>query len=118
MLSHVRLFAIPWAEPRQAPLSMESSRQEYCSRVPFPTPGHLLNQGIELLSLAPPALAGGFFTTSTTWEAISFEPTYYGYPEKAMARTPILLPGESQGRGSLVGCHLWGRTELDTTEAT
>ena len=28
------------------------------------------------------------------------------------------LPGESQGRGSLVGCRLWGRTELDTTEAT
>ena len=27
-------------------------------------------------------------------------------------------PGESQGRGSLVGCHLWGRTELDMTEAT
>ena len=32
--------------------------------------------------------------------------------------TPVLLPGESQGRGSLVGCHLWGRTELDTIEAT
>ena len=32
--------------------------------------------------------------------------------------TPALLPGESQGRGSLVGCHLCGRTELDTTEAT
>ena len=30
--------------------------------------------------------------------------------------TPVFLPGESQGRGSLVGCHLWGRTELDTTE--
>ena len=30
--------------------------------------------------------------------------------------TPVLLPGESQGRGSLVGCHLWGRTESDTTE--
>ena len=29
-----------------------------------------------------------------------------------------LLPGESQGQGSLVGCHLWGRTESDTTEAT
>jgi len=28
------------------------------------------------------------------------------------------LPGESQGRGSLVGCRLWGRTELDTTEVT
>ena len=32
--------------------------------------------------------------------------------------TPVFLPGESQGRGSLVGSHLWGRTELDTTEAT
>ena len=32
--------------------------------------------------------------------------------------TPVFLPGESQGRGSLVGCSLWGRTELDTTEAT
>ena len=31
--------------------------------------------------------------------------------------TPVFLPGESQGWGSLVGCHLWGRTELDTTEA-
>ena len=32
--------------------------------------------------------------------------------------TPVFLPGESQGRGSLVGCHLWGRTESDTTEVT
>ena len=32
--------------------------------------------------------------------------------------TPVLLPGESQGRGSLAGCRLWGRTELDTTEVT
>ena len=32
--------------------------------------------------------------------------------------TPVLLPGESQGRWSLVDCRLWGRTESDTTEAT
>ena len=32
--------------------------------------------------------------------------------------TPVFLPGESQGQGSLVGCRLWGRTELDMTEAT
>ena len=32
--------------------------------------------------------------------------------------TPVLLPGESQGRGSLVGCRLWGHTESDTTEVT
>ena len=31
---------------------------------------------------------------------------------------PVFLPGESQGRGSIMGCRLWGRTELDTTEAT
>ena len=30
----------------------------------------------------------------------------------------VFLPGESQGRGSLVGCHLWGHTESDTTEVT
>ena len=32
--------------------------------------------------------------------------------------TAVFLPGESQGRGSLVGCHLWGLTESDTTEVT
>ena len=33
-------------------------------------------------------------------------------------RTPVFLPGESQGRGSLVGCRLWGLTESDTTDMT
>ena len=32
--------------------------------------------------------------------------------------TPVFLPGESQGRGSMVGCRLWGHTESDATEAT
>ena len=32
--------------------------------------------------------------------------------------TPVFLPGESQGRGSLGGCRLWGRTESDTTKET
>ena len=38
--------------------------------------------------------------------------------EKEMATTPVFLPGESQGQRSLVGCRLWGHTELDTTEVT
>ena len=38
--------------------------------------------------------------------------------EKAMATHSSVLPGESQGRQSLVGCRLWGRTESDTTEVT
>ena len=32
--------------------------------------------------------------------------------------TPVFSPGESQGQRSLVGCCLWGRTELDTTDAS
>ena len=36
--------------------------------------------------------------------------------EKEMQPTPVFLPGESQGQGSLVRCRLWGRTESDTTE--
>ena len=38
--------------------------------------------------------------------------------EKEMATHSSVLPGESQGRGSLVGCRLWGHTKSDTTEAT
>ena len=38
--------------------------------------------------------------------------------EKEMATHSVFLPGESQGQGSLVGCHLWGCIKLDTTEVT
>ena len=42
---------------------MGFSQQEYWRGLPFPPPGHLLNSGIEPMSLTPPALAGRFFTT-------------------------------------------------------
>ena len=45
-LSHARLFATPWTVARQAPLSMEFSRQEYWSGLPFPSPGDLPNPGL------------------------------------------------------------------------
>ena len=67
MLSRVQLFGILWT--LQAPLSMELSRQEYWSGLPFPTPGDLPNPGTEPESPASPALAGGFFTNYTAWEA-------------------------------------------------
>ena len=38
--------------------------------------------------------------------------------EKEWQPIPVFLPGKSQGRGSLVGCRLWGRTESDVTEVT
>ena len=50
-------------------------------------------------------LLSGFTFTFTHWRR-KWQPT------------PVFLPGESQGWGSLVGCHLWGCTESDTTEAT
>ena len=53
----------------QAPLSMEFSRQEYWSGWPYPPPGDLPDPGIKLVSLMSHALAGGFFTNSTTREA-------------------------------------------------
>ena len=40
-LSHIRLFATPWTVAHQAPPSMEFSRQEYWSGLPFPSPGDL-----------------------------------------------------------------------------
>ena len=66
--SHVQLFATPWTIAHQAPLSMVFSKQEYWSGFPCPPPGDLPNPGIKPVSLRSPALAGGFFTTSTTWE--------------------------------------------------
>ena len=73
MLSHsscVQLFEKLWTVAHQAPLSMEFSRQQYLSGLPCPSPGGLLNPGIEPMSLTSPALAWEFFTTSATWEAL------------------------------------------------
>ena len=49
-------------------LSMGFSRQEYWSGLPFSSPGDLPDLGFEPASLTSPALAGGFFITSATWE--------------------------------------------------
>ena len=53
----------PWTVALQAPLSVRFPRQEYWSGLPFPPPGNLPDPGIKPVSLVPPALAGGFFTT-------------------------------------------------------
>ena len=68
MLSCVRLFVTPWTVAHQAPLSTGFPRQEYWSGLPFPSPEDLPDPGIEPTSLESPALAGGFFTTSATWD--------------------------------------------------
>ena len=64
-------FASPWTVAHQILLSMGFPRQEYWSGFPFPTPGDLPDPAIKLMSPVSPALAGGFFTTEPTREAMS-----------------------------------------------
>ena len=65
--SHVLLFATLWTIAHKAPLSMGFSRQEYWSGCHFLLQGIFTNQDGTCLIF--PALAGGFFTSSITWEA-------------------------------------------------
>ena len=67
-----RLFASLWTVAGRDALSVEFFRQEYWSGLPSPPPGDLPNPGMEPTSLMSPVLAGGFFTTQTTWEALWF----------------------------------------------
>ena len=69
--SWVWLFATLWITARQAPLSMGFPRQQYWSGLPYPPSGDLPGPGSNLSSLMSPALAGWFFTTIATWEALS-----------------------------------------------
>ena len=68
MLSYVQLFSTPWTVAHQSPLPMEFCRQEYWSGLPLLTPGDRPDPGMEFTW---PALAGRFFTTGATWEALS-----------------------------------------------
>ena len=67
LISHVQLFATPWNIAHRAPLSTGLSRQEYCSGLPFPSPGDLPDRGIKPESSVSPALAGGFVTCQATF---------------------------------------------------
>ena len=63
------------------------------------------------------AVVQGVATSRTQLSEFPFTFHFHAL-EKEMAPTPVFLPGESRGQGSLVGFRLWGLTELDTTEAT
>ena len=68
-VSHGRLLTTLWTVTCQASLSRGLCRQEYRCGLPCPSPEDFPNPGIEPTSLMSPALAGGLFTTSATWEA-------------------------------------------------
>ena len=67
LLSCISLFAPLWTVSCKTPLSIEFSRQEYLSGLPFLSSGDLPDSGIELMS---PALAGGFFTTEPPGQVV------------------------------------------------
>ena len=79
VLSLIWLFSTPWTISCQVPLSTESSLQEYCDELPFPSPEVLPNPGIEPEFLVSHALVGGFFFYHCAiWEALIFWPCPHG----------------------------------------
>ena len=76
-------FVTPWTVAFQDPLSMGFFRQEYWSGLPFPSAGDLPDPGIKPESLTSPALAGRFFTTRATWEAL---PDPHSYLRKSQRK--------------------------------
>ena len=74
LLSHVRLFAIPWTVAYQSPPPMEFSRQEYWSGLPFPTPGDLPDPEMEPRS---PTLQADALSPELPGK--QFSSTFYGY---------------------------------------
>ena len=65
--SHVRLFVTVWTVAHQVPLSIGFSKQEYWSGLPGPPPGIFPTQGLNPSHYVS-CIAGGFFTTSATWD--------------------------------------------------
>ena len=91
--SHVWLCATQWTVALQAPLSMGFSRQEYWSGLPCPPPGDLPDSGIKPTCLTSLALAGRFFTTSTTWETFLTQGSNSGLPHCRQTLYPLSHQG-------------------------
>ena len=100
MLSHVQLFATPWTVTYNIPPSMEFSRQEYWSELPFPSPGNLPDPGIEPGS---PVLQADTFTL---WDS----------PEerKKPAKTNFSFQEKKKGQnnGHFQTCKTWENSSL------
>ena len=79
---------------------------------PLPLPAGFLHES----SLIPKRERTICMHSKEGWR--EFASMYWSSWRRQWHPTPVLLPGKSHGRRSLVGCRLWGRTESDTTEAT
>ena len=90
----------------QAPLSMRFLRQEYWNGLPCSPPGDLPDPGIEPASLMSPALAGGFFTTSATWEILYLHMVMYMLQCYSLKPSHPLLPSPCPKVCSVCLCRL------------
>ena len=131
-LSRVRLFATPWTAAYKAPLSMGFSRQEYRSRLPFPSP--ILKEispkySLEGLMLKLKLQYFDYLMRRTdslekTLRLGKIEGRRRGRQRMkwldciadSMDMSLSKLRGVGDGQGDLVCCSPWGRRELDTTE--
>ena len=103
-VTQASLFATPWTAARQVSLSMAPHSSTLAWKIPrTEEPGGLQSMG---------SLRVGH-----NW-ATSLSLFTFMHWRRKWQPAPVFLPGESQGQGSLEGCRLWGRTEMDTTEAT
>ena len=102
-LSRVQPFVTPWTVAYQVPPSMGFSRQEYWSRLPFPSPGDLPNPGIEPRSpTLREAHIGHYIAFYNNFCIITF---IYLYKYTDL----------SEEQGGLVCCSPWGHKESDVT---
>ena len=100
--SCIRLFMTLWTVAHQARLSMEFSREECWSGLPFPSPEDLPKPGMEHKSLA---LAGGFFTTEPPGKLLGLG---WGGPKKVIHLGPSTAP-QSMDSGALLATPRLGR---------
>ena len=121
-LSHISPFPAPWTVAHQAPLSMESSRQEYWSALPFSTPADLLKPGRDQPCVSwSSELAGGFFTTDKPISNFYLLSLFSVYSECFVLSPPRVMqapgthlsPGPSTG---LISTLASGRSQRDFLE--
>ena len=103
LLSCISVFATLWTVSCKTPLSMEFSRQEYLSGLPFLSPGDLPDPGIELMS---PGLAGGFFTTEPPGQVVHIWLTSIKLPNYVPERQYTFLSYETCMRVPLFHIHM------------
>ena len=95
LVSCVRLFVTPWTVVSQASLSMQFSRQEYWSGLPFPIPEDLPETWVKPSSPGSRAVAGGFFTTEPPGKPIqglSISIVSGFFPQLNFVKAPFPIP--------------------------